>query len=143
MVTLSPDTKLMTPAQSGDALRFAEAHKTDEGTVVVHSESGISRNPIVAAVLRKAIGGDDGGSWRDCWPNQHVYSCILAAYQAGATAACCWSAAETLHRRTRARIASPMDCCRTLAANPSKVSMSVRGRPSPQEGHRVSVHLCH
>jgi hypothetical protein len=144
MVTLSPDVKLMTPAQAREALRFVENHKADAGTAVVHCESGISRSPAVAAALCKAMGGDDGRFWRDYRPNQHVYSCILVAYQAAsAVAACCWLAADALHRRTPARMALLIVYWRALAANPSKVPMSVRGRLSPQEDHRVSVHLCH
>jgi len=70
MVTLSPDVKLMTPAQAREALRFLEEHQADVGTVVVHRESGIPRRPAVAAALCKAIGGDDGRFWRDYRPNQ-------------------------------------------------------------------------
>ena len=71
----------MTPKQARQICRFADKHKADVGTFVVHCEQGISRSPAVAAALCKAMGGDGRDFWRDYGPNHHVYRCVLDAYE--------------------------------------------------------------
>ena len=65
------------PEHAEEILRFADAHRHDVETFVVHCEAGVSRSAGVAAALAVLLGEDDARFFVEHYPNRTVRHMIL------------------------------------------------------------------